>query len=383
MSAIIDVSHSPDLPPVTLEEGKLFFDFATKQLLIGNNGNVESAVSIDHLLTPILDQNESHKTLSSKDLYKVLLNKVDLRHSNKFTGMNEFPYLKVSTAAPSQLDVVVTIRMLEDYLDYRLAGLAGGGGVPYTLPAAINYLASMAGSSSYTLGGIIAGNGLVVDSKGLLSAKVGTTLKFTADGSNSSFLDVKTATDTTLGVVKVGSGLSIDGAGLLTADAQALTPATTTVLGGIKVGARLTVTVDGTLSADVQAQPLSPATTTILGGVIIKDGLSVDVTGNLSTNLRCFEVTCTGWDTATDGSNFILPPELTFVSGGGNGVTTLRLQHSSTLGNPVNWSGLNTVANTIIFPTASRNVTVVSSTQFDVTQITTSQTFKLYFFFLV
>jgi hypothetical protein len=352
MSAIVDFSVPPDPTPTVLEEGKLFFDFTNNQLLIGTGGGVRYATNIDHLLSSVLDQNEEHKTLSSKALYKILLNKVDLRHSNKFTGMNEFPYLKISTSAPSQKDIVVTIRMLEDYLSgLDLSG--GGGGSNYTLPAA----------TTATLGGIRVGDGLEINSE-VLSVKIGTTLKFTADAGNTAFLDVKTATGSTLGVVKVGSGLSINGAGLLTADAQALTPATTTVL----------------------------------GGVIIKDGLSVDVSGNLSTHLRTFEIICTDYASLSPSSlsALTLPTGWAYVTGGGGSsdTTGLQLRYTNPNGTviyPSSWSAMDFVASggyyMNVVPTSSKNMKFKSfsadTTEFNFAQIGTTNSFKIYVNFLV
>jgi hypothetical protein len=108
-----------------LDPGELGFNYYDNTLYIGNinpsnnplilmAGNLANIV--ESYMTDIVDSTLTNKLPTASAIYKILLHKVDLHHSNKFTGMNQFPYLRISTCAPAQKDVAVTIRMLEDYL---------------------------------------------------------------------------------------------------------------------------------------------------------------------------------------------------------------------------------------------------------------------------
>lgn len=70
-----------------------------------------------------------------------------------------------------------------------------------------------------------------------------------ADSANNYTLP--TASSSTKGGVKIGDGLSIDSEGVLSAGAYALPTASSTTKGGVKIGSRLTMT-DEVLSADSQ-----------------------------------------------------------------------------------------------------------------------------------
>ena len=81
------------------------------------------------------------------------------------------------------------------------------------------------------------------------------------------------ATTSTLGGVIVGSNLSVQSDGTLSADAQPISPATTSALGGIMVGSNLTITGTGVLSANYgnatasSAGLMSSTDYTKLGGI--------------------------------------------------------------------------------------------------------------------
>lgn len=152
--------------------------------------------------------------------------------------------------------------MAKDFIARCIAASnEGGGGESYVLPKA----------TATRLGGIKVGDGLTIDSGGVLSAeggaayelppataselggvKVGSGLNVAADGTLSNGYELPTAAAGTLGGVKVGNGLSIDGNGVLSAtgggSAYVLPPATANDLGGVKVGEGLNVAADGTLS---------------------------------------------------------------------------------------------------------------------------------------
>ena len=132
----------------------------------------------------------------------------------------------------------------------------------YTLPPA----------TDHTLGGIIVGNNLTIDTDGVLSA-------------NSGGYTLPIASDTTLGGIKVGDNLTIDSTtGVLDAidTVYTLPTATYQTLGGVKIGNRLSIDSSGVLSADDQSYSLPKASDTTLGGVKI-DGhnLSIDNDGVL------------------------------------------------------------------------------------------------------
>lgn len=190
--------------------------------------------------------------------------------------------------------------MAKDFIARCIAASnEGGGGESYVLPKA----------TATRLGGIKVGDGLSIDSGGVLSAdggtayelppataselggvKVGSGLNVAADGTLSNGYELPTAAAGTLGGVKVGNGLSIDGNGVLSATgggAYTLPPATANDLGGIKVGSGLSVEADGTLSATGggSAYVLPPATANDLGGVKVGTGLNVAADGTLSNGI--------------------------------------------------------------------------------------------------
>lgn len=113
-------------------------------------------------------------------------------------------------------------------VDKYLKGDGTWGNVSaYTLPPA----------TTTTLGGVIVGNNLTVDSAGVLSA-TGTTYT------------LPIASAATLGGIKVGNNLSIDTDGVLSTHAPYTLPtASASTLGGIKVGSNLSIDSNGVLSA--------------------------------------------------------------------------------------------------------------------------------------
>jgi hypothetical protein len=108
--------------------------------------------------------------------------------------------------------------------------------------------------------------------------KGGIPLQFNSSG----VLRLAPATDTVIGGVIIGDGLKIDSSGVLSVDIiqPENTPvATIDTLGTVKVGAGLTIDSSGELSADVQPVPM--ASTTVLGGIKIGDGFVIDENGVL------------------------------------------------------------------------------------------------------
>ena len=85
-----------------------------------------------------------------------------------------------------------------------------------------------------------------------------------ADSANNYILP--TASSSTKGGVKVGDGLSIDSEGVLSAGAYALPTASSTTKGGVKIGSGLTMTGE-VLSADVQSVDVMTGATSTTDGV--------------------------------------------------------------------------------------------------------------------
>lgn len=107
-----------------LNPGELGFNFASGTLQVGTiNPALPPKIIIDqnnsfiNYLTSDLNTTVTNKVPTSATVRRELDKKADLTHSNQFTGMNEFPYLRVNDAAPSQENIAVTIKMLRDYLD--------------------------------------------------------------------------------------------------------------------------------------------------------------------------------------------------------------------------------------------------------------------------
>lgn len=111
--------------------------------------------------------------------------------------------------------------------------------------------------------------------------KGGIPLTFNSSG----VLRLAPASDCVIGGVIVGDGLKIDSAGVLSVDIiqPENTPvATNDTLGTIKVGAGLTIDSTGELSADVRVDSIPHASTTMVGGIKIGDGFVIDENGVLS-----------------------------------------------------------------------------------------------------
>ena len=146
-------------------------------------------------------------------------------------------------------DEWMRLRYTGDRRGWLVESPGAGGGSGYTLPPA----------TITTLGGIIVGAGLSVDSSGVLSTVSG---------------GIPPATTSTIGGVIIGSGISVDGSGIISADIQTdenftstekiklasieesannyiLPQATESILGGIKVGSGLSIAGDGTLNVTI------------------------------------------------------------------------------------------------------------------------------------
>lgn len=171
-----------------------------------------------------------------------------------------------------------------------------------------------------TLGGVIVGDNITVDTDGKISThppyvlpqatnstlggvKIGENLSMQSDGT----LSVPNATSTTAGVVKAGNNINIGADGTISGIAYNLPVATNSELGGVKIGDNVETLGDGTLSVPVatadkagvvkagtniniaddgtistDAYQLPTATALRLGGVRVGKYLSVDSEGLLN-----------------------------------------------------------------------------------------------------
>lgn len=141
-----------------------------------------------------------------------------------------------------------------------------------------------------TLGGVIVGDNITVDTDGKISThppyvlpqatnstlggvKIGENLSMQSDGT----LSVPNATSTTAGVVKAGNNINIGADGTISGIAYNLPVATSSDLGGVKIGNNVETLGDGTLSVPV-------ATNTKAG--VVKAGANINIAddGTISTD---------------------------------------------------------------------------------------------------
>lgn len=127
----IKYTNSPN-SALSLGPGELGYNYATGNYMIGplnpSNPNViliSQNNSFYEYLTADINLNVTNKVPTSRAVAIELDKKASIMHSNQFTGMNEFPYLRVIDAAPAQENIVVTIKMLREYLEgtYDLSGV--------------------------------------------------------------------------------------------------------------------------------------------------------------------------------------------------------------------------------------------------------------------
>lgn len=140
-----------------------------------------------------------------------------------------------------------------------------------------------------TLGGVIVGDNISVDTDGKISThppyvlpqatnstlggvKIGENLSMQSDGT----LNVPNATSTTAGVVKAGNNINIGADGTISGIAYNLPVATSSDLGGVKIGKNVETLGDGTLSVPV-------ATNTKAGVVKAGTNINIDDDGTIST----------------------------------------------------------------------------------------------------
>jgi len=189
-------------------------------------------------------------------------------------------------------------------------------------------------ASTSSIGGIIVGSGLSIDSNGILSS--------------TAIASINTATTTTAGTVIIGSGLAISAAGTLTALAQVLGTATSTTLGGVKIGPGIIVTNDGTI--EVPSQTLSTATSFLLGGVKIGQGIAAAVDGTIS-------VSSNGLPFATSSSTGVVRPGYG-LSVDSTGTLNLGVNGNFTITGNLAVNGVISATN--IYTTGS-NLSIISS----------------------
>lgn len=146
-----------------------------------------------------------------------------------------------------------------------------------------------------TLGGVIVGDNITVDTEGKISThppyvlpqatnstlggvKIGENLSMQSDGT----LSVPNATSTTAGVVKAGTNINIDDDGTISTEKYQLPTATNMRLGGVRIGKYLSVDSEGLLNAT--GVPIT-ASKTDMGGVIIGENIDIDENGKISVTL--------------------------------------------------------------------------------------------------
>lgn len=146
-----------------------------------------------------------------------------------------------------------------------------------------------------TLGGVIVGDNISVDTDGKISThppyvlpqatnstlggvKIGENLSMQSDGT----LSVPNATSTTAGVVKAGNNINIADDGTISTEKYELPTATNTRLGGVRIGKYLSVDSEGLLNAT--GVPIT-ASKTDMGGVIIGENIDIDENGKISVTL--------------------------------------------------------------------------------------------------
>lgn len=127
-------ANRPLYNPLNLLPGELAYNYLDNTLYIGNLDNINNPDPIKiiagnnsfiNFLVNDISDSIPDKVPTSAAVALALSHKADLTHSNIFTGMNEYPYLKISTAAPSQQNITVTIKMLTEYIDGRLINISG------------------------------------------------------------------------------------------------------------------------------------------------------------------------------------------------------------------------------------------------------------------
>lgn len=147
----IKYTNSPSISLI-LNPGELGFNFASGVLSIGSPGAsgatttlIDQNNSFVNFLTSDISLNQNTKVPTARSVRQELDKKADLSHSNKFTGMNEFPYLRIIDAAPSQVNMTVTIKMLQDYLT---GDSTNSGVLPVLIDAAVSKLDLSSGSKT-------------------------------------------------------------------------------------------------------------------------------------------------------------------------------------------------------------------------------------------
>jgi hypothetical protein len=111
------------LQTLIIGPGEIGYDYVTETAYIGSLNNtpnipiVSKQNSLINFLCHDVSETISNMAPSARAVRLELNKKADLTFSNRFTGMNEFPYLNILEAPPSQQDVVVTIRMLKGYIE--------------------------------------------------------------------------------------------------------------------------------------------------------------------------------------------------------------------------------------------------------------------------
>jgi hypothetical protein len=145
----------------------------------------------------------------------------------------------------------------EDLGDLRLSDGITKGGIPLTFNS--SGVLRLAPATSNTIGGIIVGDGLKIDSDGVVCVDLQPE-------------NTPLATTETPGSVIVGNGLSVDSSGTLSADAQPVPMASSTILGGIKIGDGFVIDENGVLGVATFLNTDGGSVSTVYGGVNPLDG---------------------------------------------------------------------------------------------------------------
>lgn len=145
----------------------------------------------------------------------------------------------------------------EDLGDLRLSDGITKGGIPLTFNS--SGVLKLAPATSNTIGGIIVGDGLKIDSSGVVSVDLQPE-------------NTPIATTSTPGSVIIGDGLSVDSTGTVSANFSTMPVASADTVGGIKIGPGFVIDENGVLGVATFLNTDGGGVSTIYGGVNPLDG---------------------------------------------------------------------------------------------------------------
>lgn len=261
-----------------------------------------------------------------------------------------------STKLQSQVPVTIS------FIDKDASDTLGsGGGQSVTNEQAINIF------NSYIINTKLS-KLLDVDSS-LDNAPVNSIFKKSSDGkwtySSIAEYALQPATSSILGGVKIGNGINVDSDGLISIifpSGYILPHASNSVLGGVRIGNNINIDGDGIISIEFPSQYVLPrATTSILGGIMVGNNLSIDSAGILSANTNIatssilgsvkignnINIDSDGIISVTFPSSYMLPTSTTTTLGGikvgaGLNITSdglLSSQYATPIDGILSWDG--------------------------------------------